>query len=54
MLYRLEQRIEGAWRLLKEVTSWDAWSEVSHAGRGSFRLVDPRSGVAEREIHVAR
>lgn len=52
MLYYLEQRVNGAWKLLKEVTSWSAWDEV-RSSVGSFRLVDPRTGFAEREVHLS-
>jgi len=51
MLYQLEQRIEGVWRLLREVTS-SQWQEITSYHSGSFRLVDPKSQIVEREFHA--
>lgn len=52
MLYRLEHRVDGEWRLLREITSWGAWDEVRQVNSGSFRLVHPKTGLAEHELHL--
>lgn len=51
MQYRLEQWIDGAWKLLKEVSGYGSWSEIARFTRGSFRLVNVKTGLAEREVH---
>lgn len=51
MLYRLEQKIDGGWKFLKEVTNVGSWMELRQMGKGSFRLIDPLTGLVVRELH---
>lgn len=50
MLYNLEQRVEGTWQLLQEVTDLAVWENI-RGQSGSFRLLNPRTGYVEREVH---